>query len=110
RARVLVAGFMPGGLRFRPDPGASSEPNYDLNAMVDFWFGVAPDESRPANTAGNAIARLRDGPRVPQAEAETRTLSAGVAATDPALAGITAVVSPVQDVLNREGRRLLIPL
>ena len=109
-APLPVVGVMPRGLRFLPDPGASSEPNYDLNAMVDFWFGVAPDESRPANTAGNAISRLRDGASVPQAQAEIRTLSASVAETDPALAGITAVVSPVQDVLNREGRRLLMPL
>jgi ABC-type antimicrobial peptide transport system permease subunit len=37
-------------------------------------------------------------------------LSAAVAAADPALQGITATVVPVQDVLNRDGRRLLIPL
>ena len=60
-APVPVVGVMPQGIRFLPDPGASSEPNYDLNARVDFWFGVAPDESRPTSGAGNAITRLRDG-------------------------------------------------
>ena len=74
-APVPVVGVMPRGIRFLPDPGASSEPNYDLNAHVDFWFGVAPDESRPANGAGNVIARLRDGATPAEAQAEiTATL------------------------------------
>jgi predicted permease len=109
-APLPVVGIMPPGLRFLPDPGASSEPNYDINAMVDFWFGVAPDESRPANTAGYAITRLRPGATPGQAQAEIATLSAQVAATDKALAGVTASVNLVRDVLNRDGRRLLVPL
>jgi len=40
-APIPVVGIMPQGIRFLPDPGASAEPNYDLNAHVDFWFGVA---------------------------------------------------------------------
>lgn len=63
-APVPVVGIMPPGLRFLPDPGASAEPNYDLNAYVDFWFGFAPDESRHTSAAGNAIqraARRRNG-------------------------------------------------
>ncbi len=109
-APLPVVGVMPQGIRFLPDPGAASEPNYDLNAMVDFWFGVAPDESRPGNTAGNAIARLRPGATAAQAGAEIATLSAQAAQSDPALAGVTATVNPMRDVLNREGRRLLVPL
>ena len=31
---------MPPGVRFLPDPGASSEPNYDVNAQVDFFLPV----------------------------------------------------------------------
>lgn len=37
-------------------------------------------------------------------------MSAGLAQGDSALQGITAAVAPVQDVLNRDGRRLLVPL
>ena len=33
-APLPVVGVMPQGIRFLPDPGAASEPNYDLNAMV----------------------------------------------------------------------------
>ena len=109
-APVPVVGVMPQGIRFLPDPGASSEPNYDLNARVDFWFGVAPDESRPASGAGNAITRLRDGATPAEAQTEITALSAGLAQSDPTLQGITAAVVPVQDVLNRDGRRLLVPL
>ena len=109
-APLPVVGVMPQGIRFLPDPGASSEPNYDLNAHVDFWFGRAPDESRPANGAGNAITRLRDGATAAEAQTEITALSAGLAQSDPTLQGITAAVVPVQDVLNRDGRRLLVPL
>jgi putative ABC transport system permease protein len=101
---------MPPGIRFLPDPGASSEPNYDLNAFVDFWFGRAPDESRPADRAGNAVTRLRDGATWTEAQTEIATLTAAQAQTDSALQGIGAAVVPVQDVLNRDGRRLLLPL
>ena len=109
-APLPVVGVMPPGIRFLPDPGASSEPNYDLNAHVDFWFGVAPDESRPTDGVGNAVARLRGGATVGQAQTEVAALSAGLAQADSALQGITAAVVPVQDVLNRDGRRLLVPL
>ena len=109
-APLPVVGVMPRGIRFLPDPGASSEPNYDLNAHVDFWFGVAPDESRPFSGVGNAISRLRDGATLAEARNEITALSAGLAQSDSALQGITAGVVPVQDVLNRDGRRLLVPL
>ncbi len=105
-----IVGVMPPGVRFLPDPGAASEPNYDLNARVDFWLSAAPDESRPANRAGNAIARLRDGVSVADASREAAGLAASAAATNPELKGLTATASAVQDVLNSEGRRLLVPL
>jgi predicted permease len=109
-APLPVIGVMPRGIRFLPDPGAASEPNYDLNSYVDFWFGVAPDESQPRSGAGYGITRLRDGATVAEAQAEITALSAGVAQSDSALQGIGAAVAPVQDVLNRDGRRLLMPL
>jgi putative ABC transport system permease protein len=109
-APLPVVGVMPAGIRFLPDPGASSEPNYDLNAFVDFWFGVAPDETRLTNGAGNTLARLRDGASAAQAQSEIAAISAGLAQSDSTLQGIGATIAPVQDVLNRDGRRLLVPL
>jgi len=35
-----VLGVMPPGLRFLPTPAAAAEPNYDLNAKVDFWLPI----------------------------------------------------------------------
>ena len=32
-----VIGVMEPGVRFLPSPGAAKEPNYDVNATVDFW-------------------------------------------------------------------------
>jgi putative ABC transport system permease protein len=107
---IPVVGVMPQGVRFLPDPGAAAEPNYDVNAFVDYWLGVAPDESRPTGGAGYGIARLREGATFAGAQAEIGGLSSGLAASDPALDGVGVVVAPVQDVLNRDGRRLLVPL
>ena len=101
---------MPRGVRFLPDPGAASEPNYDLDAHVDFWLGVAPDESQPRARGWNAVARLRDGMSIEQVRAELAATTASLAQSEPVLQGLTASVSPVRDVLNEEGRRLLVPL
>ena len=60
-APLPVIGVMPPGLRFLPDPGAAAEPNYDLNAKVDFWLAMTTDDSRVERGAGNAIARLKPG-------------------------------------------------
>ena len=69
-----IVGVMPPNVRFLPSPGASKEPNYDVNAPVDFWMPVAPDpkasyRSRlerggPAE-GGCAIERRASGARGP---------------------------------------------
>ena len=105
-----VVGVMPPGIRFLPSPGAASEPNYDLNAFVDFWLGRAVDESQPAGGAGNVLTRLRQGATFTEAQAEIATLAAGVVQADSSLQGISARITPVEEVLNRDGRRLLVPL
>src|SRR5690349_11257197 len=58
---LTVVGIMQPSVRFLPDPGSSSEPNYDVNAHVDFWLAYTPDESRPTNGGFNAVTRLRPG-------------------------------------------------
>src|SRR6476659_9839167 len=109
-APLPVVGVMPPGLRFLPDPGAASEPNYDLNARVDFWLAMAPDESRPKLPAGNVVARLRSGASASQAQAEAAAIGAGLVGSDSSLQGLTATATSVPDVLNRDGRQLLVPL
>jgi putative ABC transport system permease protein len=109
-APLPIVGVMPPGVRFLPDPGSSSEPNYDVNAHVDFWLGTLPDESKPKNNGWNVVTRLRDGATAGQAQAEAAAITAGLAGADQDLVGMTSTVSPVQDVLNEDGRRLLVPL
>ena len=109
-APLPVVGVMPPGLRFLPDPGAAAEPNYDIDAKVDFWLGVTPDETRPERGVGNLIARLAQGATAANAQAELAAMSGTIAAADARLAGLTAAATPVRSVLNRDGERLLVPL
>jgi putative ABC transport system permease protein len=109
-APLPVIGVMPPGLRFLPDPGAAAEPNYDLNAKVDFWLAMTVDETNPLRGAGNAVARLQPGATAAQAQAEVAGMSAALAKTDPRLAGLTATAVPVRNALNADGERLLVPL
>jgi putative ABC transport system permease protein len=109
-APLPIVGVMPPGVRFLPDPGAASEPNYDVNAHVDFFLATTIDEARPSQGAGNAVARLRPAASLPEAQAEIAASAAGLAGGNPDLQGLTATVSSLQDVLTREGRQLLVPL
>jgi putative ABC transport system permease protein len=109
-APLPVIGVMPPGLRFLPDPGAAAEPNYDVDAKVDFFLGVIPDETQLQRGVGNLIARLAPNATAAQVQVELAATSAAIAAADPRLAGLTTTASPVRAVLNRDGERLLVPL
>jgi predicted permease len=109
-APLTVVGVMPPGMRFLPDPANASEPNYDVNAPVDFWLSFAPDETAPRARGWNTIARLRDGATLAQAQTEMASLAARLGATEPDLAEMTTGVRPVGAVLNEDARRLLLPL
>ena len=107
---LQVVGVMPAGVRFLPDANNASEPNYDVNGQVDFWLAYAPDETKPKNGAGNIVARLKPGASLTAAQSELKGLAARQARSDPDLAGITATVGSLSNDLNKEGRRLLLPL
>ena len=107
---LTVVGVMPPGIRFLPDPGNASEPNYDVNAPVDFFVAFTPDETAPRARGWNTIARLRDGVTLDQARTELTTLASRLGATDPDLAVLTPSVRPVVQVLNEDAGRLLLPL
>lgn len=109
-APLPVVGVMPPGVRFLPDPGNASEPNYDVNGFVDFWMLAAPDETQPRNRGWNAVSRLRNDASLAQAQGEVTTLASKQVEADARLAGLTVNVRPVQDVLNRDARALLVPL
>lgn len=109
-APLTVVGIMPPGIRFLPDPANASEPNYDVNATVDFWLAVTPDETQPQARGWNTVARLRDGVTPAQAQAELAAMEVRLGATLPDLAALTPVVRPVNEVLNEDASRLLLPL
>lgn len=107
---LQVVGVMPPGVRFLPDPDNASEPNYDVNGQVDFWLTYALDETKPKDGAGNLVARLKQNATLAGGQTELKTIAARQARSEPDLAGITAGVRSLSVDLNKEGRRLLIPL
>jgi putative ABC transport system permease protein len=111
-APLTVVGVMPPGVRFLPSPGAAAEPNYDLNARVDFWlpaFRNVPPQQR-VQARWNVVARLSEGAEASDAEAELAVITARQAQDTPAFEGIAARVEPLAGVLNATGERILLPL
>jgi len=107
---VTVIGVMPPGVRFLPSPGVAKEPNYDPNALVDFWSPWAPDPKALKDPYWDVVARLRDGTPIQQAQQELRLIVAREAQAEHAFEGITAQVQSLTSELNRDGNRILFPL
>lgn len=105
-----VIGVMPPGVRFLPSPQASQEPNYNLNARVDYWIPAAVDPKRMKSRGWDVIGRMKQGASVPQAQTELAALVATQARSDRDLDGFTPRLEPLTDELNRDGNRILLPL
>jgi len=105
-----VIGVMQPGVRFLPSPGAAKEPNYNVNALVDFWIPVAPDPKYLKDPYWNIVARLRDGATLPQARGELTVLAAREAQAEHSFEGITPQVESLTSEMNLDGRRILFPL
>src|SRR5271155_3280486 len=71
----VVIGIMEPGVRFLPSPGAAKEPNYDVNATVDFWVPVEPNPKNLKDPYWNVVARLRDGATPQQGQRELAVLT-----------------------------------
>src|SRR6266550_2957142 len=91
-----VIGVMPPGIRFLRSPGAAKEPNYNVNAQVDFWIPVGPDPKYLKDPYWNIVARLRDGAGLQQAQGELTVLSAREAQAEHAFDGIMLQVRGLQ--------------
>ena len=107
---VTVIGVMPPGVRFLPSPEVAKEPNYDPNAMVDFWAPAAPDPKQLKDPYWDVVARLRDGTPIQQAQQELRLIVAREAQAERDFEGITAHVQSLTGELNRDGSSILFPL
>jgi putative ABC transport system permease protein len=110
RTPVTVIGVMPAGVRFLPSPGVAKEPNYDPNAMVDFWVAATPDPKRLKDPNWDVVARLREGTPIQQAQQELALIVAREAQAEHDFEGITARVQSLTGELNRDGGRILFPL
>lgn len=106
-----IIGVMPPGLRFLPSLDNETEPNYDVNAKVDFWLPFwRPDLGKPEDDYCSMVGRLRDGITLPQAQAELAMIASQQAKLNTHYQGITASVAPLMSYLNRPARKILLPL
>ena len=105
-----VIGVMPPGIRFLPSPTDAQEPNYNLNARVDFWIPAPSHPSFRKEPVFDVIGRLRAGATPRQTQSELKILSAREAQAEHEFEGFTPKVQPLSDELNRDGSRILLPL
>lgn len=105
-----VIGVMPRGVRFLPSPGAAQEPNYNVNAVVDFWSPAAPDPKSLKDPYWEVVGRLRSGTTLDQAQSELTVLAASEARADRDFEGVTPRLQSLTAEMNRDGRRILLPL
>lgn len=106
----VVIGVMEPGVRFLPSPGAAKEPNYDVNATVDFWAPADPDPKYQKNPDWNVVARLKDGATPQKAQQELAVMTAREARAEKQFEGFAPQLEPVTDEMNRDGKRILLPL
>src|SRR5258708_760348 len=102
-----VIGVMPPRVRFLPAPGASQEPNYNLNATVDFWIPARVNPARMKSRDWDVVARLKDGSTLAQAQGELSALTASEAKNDREFEGFMPSLQSLTGELNRDGRGIL---
>jgi putative ABC transport system permease protein len=105
-----VIGIMEPGVRFLPSPGAAKEPNYDVNATVDFWVPSEPDPKSLKGPYWNVVGRLRDRATPQQGQKELALLTTREAQSEKQFEGFAPQVQSVMDEMNRDGKRILLPL
>jgi putative ABC transport system permease protein len=105
-----VVGIMPPGVRFLPSPTASQEPNYNVNSVVDVWLPGAPNPQRLKQSMWDVVGRLKQDATPEQGQAELAVLGRRQAQADHDLDGRMPRVQPLMAEVNRDGRRILLPL
>ena len=106
----VVIGIMEPGVRFLPSPGAAKEPNYDVNATVDLWVPADPDPKSLKDPYWNVVGRLRDGVTPQRGLQELAAITAREASAEKQFEGFSPQLEPLTDEMNRDGRRILLPL
>lgn len=110
RGRHTIVGVMPPDVRFLPSPNVAQEPNYNVDAKVDYWLPAAPSPDNLKNQFAHLVGRLRPGVTPAEAQAEIAGLAARQRVVDRDFEGISARVLPLESQMNLEGRPLLLPM
>jgi putative ABC transport system permease protein len=111
RSRPLtIVGVMPSNVRFLPASNVTSEPNYNVDAKVDYWIPDRPALNRLKRPDWNIVGRLRPGVTLAEAQAEIASMAARQARDERDFEGITPTLLRLEAQMNREGRRLLMPV
>ena len=105
-----VVGVMPADVRFLPSPGVVQEPNYNVNARVDYWIPATPNPARLKEPSWDVVGRLQSGTTLNQAQAELSIICGREARADHAFEGFAPHVQSLAAVMNYQGRRILLPL
>lgn len=105
-----MIGVMPPGVRLLPSPTTAQEPNYNVDALVDCWSPAAADPARRKHPAWNVVGRLRDGVTPREAPTELAVLVNREARAERDFEGIVPQVQSLSVEMNRDGRRILLPL
>lgn len=105
-----IVGIMEPGVRFLPSPGAAKEPNYNVNATVDFWVPVAPNPKYMKDAEWNVVARLRDASVQQQAQQELALFAERDGRSDKQFQGFTPRLESVTDEMDHDARTILLPL
>jgi putative ABC transport system permease protein len=105
-----VIGVMPPGVRFLPSPENVQEPNYNVNALTEFWMPAARTPARWKRPDWNIVARLKSGTTLQQAQAELVLIARRQAQADHDFEGTTPKLESLTSELNHDGDRILWPL
>lgn len=108
--RHTIVGVMPPDVRFLPAPNVAQEPNYDVDAKVDYWLPARIPPDRLKVPIAYVVGRLRPDATLAQAQAELTALAAREAQADKDFAGIVPKLELLETFANKEGRRLLMPV
>jgi putative ABC transport system permease protein len=109
-APYRVIGVMPAGVRFLPSPRESQEPNYNVNAMVDYFLPAAPDPKHMKSRYWDVVARVKPDVSLAAAQSELTAAVVREGAGEPNLQGFAPYLESLGDEMNRDGRRILFPL
>lgn len=107
---VTVIGVMQPGVRFLPSPGNAKEPNYNVNATVDFWIPATPDPKGLQYAFWNVVGRVPEGTTAQHAQEELAILARREGQSEPHFEGFTPQLESVTDQMNQDGRKILYPL